>query len=118
MSNRILGVSLEDRSLDPISAEVWLTVRPEQLTPTTEVRGRLMGPSCPYATTVEIAYPLSPLRQPEQQEPGTIRCRAAIPEASLWDVQSPFLYAGPVELWQDGERADRVTVRHGLRRIY
>ena len=25
-------------------------------TPTTEVRGRLMGPSCPYATTVEIAY--------------------------------------------------------------
>lgn len=117
MTNRILNVSMEDRSLDPISAEVWVTVRLERLTPATEVRGKLMGPSCPYATTVEIAYPLTPLKRPEQQEPGTIRCRAVIPEASLWDLQSPFLYSGPVELWQDGERTGLVTVRHGLRRI-
>ena len=114
MTNRILAISLEDHTLDPMSAEVWLTVQPEHLTPTTEVRGRLMGPGCPYASTVEIAYALW---KRELQEPGTICGRVAIPEPSLWDVQSPFLYSGPVDLWQDGERVDRVTVKHGLRRF-
>ncbi len=116
MSNRIVEIHLENRSLDPVSAEVWVYVRPETLTPTTEVRGRLMGPSCPYSSTVEIAYPLRPLRQPEPPA-GMLRCRVAIPEASLWDVQSPFLYSGPVELWEDGTCVDRSVVRHGLRRV-
>src|SRR4051812_37705766 len=114
MSNRILGVRVENRSLDPVSAEVWIHVRPAELTPGTEVRGRLMGPSCPYSNTVEIAYPLRPLRA-EAQKPGKLSCRVVIPEASLWDTQSPFLYAGPVKLWQDGQLADRLPIRHGLR---
>jgi hypothetical protein len=117
MANRIVKVLLEDRSLDPVSAEVWITVYPETLPPKTELRGRLMGPSCPYATTVEIAYPLIALKRPEQQLAGALRCRVAIPEPSLWDLQSPFLYSGPVELWQDGKRADRVVARHGLRQL-
>jgi Glycosyl hydrolases family 2 len=117
MTNRIVKVLLEDRSLDPVSAEVWITVHPETLTPATELRGRLMGPSCPYASTVEIAYPLSPLKRSEQQLPGALRCRVVIPEPSLWDVQSPFLYSGPIELWQDGQRIDSVSVRHGLRKM-
>src|SRR6059058_4657055 len=117
MDNRILDVSVEDRSLDPVSAEVWVTVTPEHLTPTTEVRGRLTGPSCPYSSTVEIAYPLTPLRRPEDTLPGALRLRVVIPEPSFWDTQSPFLYAGPVELWQDGQRCDRIQVRHGLRRL-
>jgi hypothetical protein len=116
MDNRILHIRLEDRSLDPVSAEVWIEVTPQCITPTTEVRGRLMGPSCPYASTVEIAYPLTPLR-PEHLVPGVIRQRVVIPEASLWDTQAPHLYAGPVELWQDGRRCDRVEVRHGLRQL-
>src|SRR3982751_515934 len=105
MANRIVKVLLEDHSLDPMSAEVWITVYPETLTPKTELRGRLMGPNCPYASTVEIAYPLKPLMRSEQHPDGALRCRVAIPEPSLWDVQSPFLYSGPVELWQDGKRA-------------
>ncbi len=117
MDNRILDIQLEDRSLDPVSAEVWVNVTPERLTPTTEVRGRLMGPSCPYASTVEIAYPLTPLRRPEHLVPGVVRLRVVIPEASLWDTQAPHLYAGPVELWQDGRRCDRVEVRLGLRQL-
>src|SRR5437868_13397226 len=98
MTNCIVKLLLEDHSLDPMAAEVWLTVYPERLTPKTELRGRLMGPSCPYASTVEIAYPLSPLKLSEQQVAGALRCRVAIPEPSLWDLQSPFLYSGPVEL--------------------
>jgi hypothetical protein len=41
--------------------------------------------------------------------------RVVIPEPSLWDPISPFLYEGPIELWQDGQRCDSVQVRHGLR---
>ncbi len=41
--------------------------------------------------------------------------RVDIPEASLWEPESPFLYQGPIELWQDGRCCDRVTLSHGLR---
>jgi beta-galactosidase/beta-glucuronidase len=117
MVNCIVDVRLENRSVDPVSAEVRVTVRPEQLTATTQLGGRLMGPSCPYAATVEIAYPLLPLRPGEQSEPGTLGARVVIPEASLWDPQSPFLYGGPIELRQDGQRCDQTLVRHGLRQL-
>src|SRR5437868_6764586 len=113
MSNRILDVWLDNRSLDPISAEAAVLVRPERLTATAELRGKLMGPSCPYAATVEIAYPLLPPRRDEPPEEGTLRARIVIPEASLWDPQSPFLYTGPIELWQDGRCCDRAMVHHG-----
>jgi hypothetical protein len=72
-----------------------------------------MGPSCPYSSTVEVAYPLRPL--PDECE--ALACRVVIPEASLWEPESPFLYRGPVELWQDGVRCDRVTLSHGLRNL-
>jgi hypothetical protein len=117
MNNRILDVQLEDRSLDPVAAEIGITIRPKHLTPATEVRGRLMGPSCPYSSTVEIAYPLTALKRGDPAETEVLRSRVVIPEASLWDPQSPFLYAGPVELWQDGQCLDRMQVRHGLRKF-
>jgi beta-galactosidase/beta-glucuronidase len=117
IDNRILDLKLENRSLDPVAAEVTVIVRLERLTATTALRGKLMGPSCPYAATVEIAYPLLPQRRNEPQEEGSLRSRVVIPEASLWDPQSPFLYGGPIELWEDGQCVDRVTVRHGLRRL-
>lgn len=117
MDNRIVDVRIEDRSLDPVSAEVWVTVTPERLTPTTEVRGRFMGPSSPYASTVEVAYPLAPLRRPEHAVPGALRFRVVIPEASLWSPQAPYLYAGVIDLWQDGQRCDRVRLNHGLRQV-
>jgi hypothetical protein len=43
--------------------------------------------------------------------------RVIIPEPSLWDPETPFLYEGPVELWEDGQRCDQVQVRHGLRKL-
>src|SRR5262249_10780296 len=116
MNNRIRRVEVRDRSAVPAEAEVWVTVVPEQITPTTEVRGRLMGPRCPYASTVEIAYPLRPLPRLGVVGSGLVR-RLVIPEASLWDPESPFLYQGPVELWQDGRRCDQVAVSRGLRTI-
>src|SRR4051812_29444194 len=109
MSNRILAVTLTTHSSAPAQAEVRAQVQVERLTPTTELRGRLMGPRCSFASTIEVAYHFRPV--------DDTTLRAVIPEASLWDPVSPFLYEGPVELWQDGVRVDRALVRHGLRRF-
>jgi hypothetical protein len=118
MENRIRRIEVHDRSLDPVSAEVWISVLPEHLAATTEVRGRLMGPCCHYSSTVEVAYPLRPL--PLHQKPPVpsgLTVRAVIPEASLWEPQCPFLYYGPIELWQDGRCCHRVITCHGLRSL-
>jgi hypothetical protein len=114
MANRIREVRVVDRKLSPPEAELWIFVEAESVGPSTEVRGRLMGPSCPYANTVEAAYPLRPFPQlPEGFSPLTRR--VVIPEPSLWDPVSPFMYQGIVELWENGELCDRAAVRHGLR---
>jgi beta-galactosidase/beta-glucuronidase len=109
MSNRIVRVTLHDHSLVPASAELRVSVVAERLDAGTQLRGRLMGPRCRFATTVEIAYHLRPL--------DALTARVIIPEASLWEPETPHLYAGPIELWQDGARADVVEVTHGLRRL-
>jgi hypothetical protein len=118
MTNRIQSIRVIDGRLDPAEAEVWISIDPECLTTTTQARGRLMGPRCPYSTTVEVAYPLR--EQSREYEstgrPGLIM-RVIIPEASLWDPQSPFLYEGPVELWQGKERCDQAWISHGLRML-
>ncbi|HZV05773.1 MAG TPA: hypothetical protein VE999_11885 [Gemmataceae bacterium] len=118
MDNRIRQIIVRDYSLVPAQAEVWITVVPEQQTSTTEVHGRLMGPRCPYASTIEVAYPLRPL-SPSQKatEQSGLTVRVIIPEASLWEPQCPFLYQGPIELWQDGQRCERVSISHGLRSL-
>jgi hypothetical protein len=118
MDNRIRQILVRDRSLVPAQAEVWITVVPEQETATTEVRGRLMGPRCPYASTVEVAYPVRPLPPGQKlEEPCGLSVRVLIPEASLWEPQCPFLYQGPIELWQDGQCRDRLSLSHGLRSL-
>jgi hypothetical protein len=113
VSNRILSVSLRDATLVPAEAVVHVTVTPARIDAGTEVRGRLMGPRCRFASTIEVAYHLRKLTA----SADSVTLRAVIPEASFWDPQSPHLYGGPVELWQDGQRVETVTVRHGLRHL-
>jgi hypothetical protein len=116
MENRIRQLKVRNGQLIPARAEVWISVVPEHQTPTTEVRGRLMGPRCPYANTVEVAYPLRvPPPHHVPTEPSPLTMQVVIPEASLWEPESPFLYQGPIELWQDGRCCDRVILSHGLR---
>ena len=115
MSNRIRHIRVSHGPISPAQAEVRITVVPERQTPTTEVRGRLMGPRCPYASTIEVAYPLRlpPGGNPTAESLDLTR-HVIIPEPSFWDTESPFLYEGPVELWQDGQCCDQQIVRHGL----
>lgn len=111
--NRITQISVVDRSLSPAEAEVWVLADAEAVTPATELRGRLVGPTCPYSTTIEVAYPLRPLSKPGP--PPLLARRVNVPEPSFWDPVAPFLYHGVVELWQDGQCHDRRTFRHGFR---
>src|SRR3954464_13906698 len=107
MDNRILRVEVRDGSVVRAPPEVGVRADVERVTPTTELRGRLMGPRCRFASTIEVAYPLRPfVREPEGFAGPS--GRVVIPEASLWDPQCPFLYEGPVELWQDGKLCRRV----------
>jgi hypothetical protein len=116
MSNRILQVQVREHSLDPAQAELWIVVSTKQLTPATELRGRLAGPRCLYASTVEVGYPLRPFtRRPEGL--ADLAARVVIPEPSLWEPQCPFVYQGIVELWQDGARCDQAPIRRGLRHL-
>src|SRR5947209_11341595 len=118
MDNRIREVHIWDSRIEPVEAEVLLSVYPEHLRSSTQVRGRLNGPRCPYTTTVEVAYPLREhSRQYESEGEPRVLSRVLIPEPSLWDPQTPFLYEGPVELWQGGQMCQQVLIRHGLRRI-
>jgi hypothetical protein len=116
MDNRIRELEVRNGQLIPAQSEVWIRVLPERLTPTTELRGRLMGPRCAYAETVEIAYLLRP--PPRDQIPSgrdALHARVTIPEACFWEPESPFLYQGPIELWQDGQRCEQIVITHGLR---
>lgn len=118
MDNRIEQLMVTDMRLDPAEAEVWITVLPKILTSTTQVRGRLMGPRCPFATTVEVAYPLREHSRTYESE-GTpkITLRVIIPEANFWEPATPFLYEGPLELWQSSQRCEVVEIRHGIRSL-
>jgi hypothetical protein len=110
MSNRIQQVRVVHKRWDAAEAELWITVEPELQTPATEVRGRLLGPRCPGVSTVEIAYPLRPLPRSAETSPG-LTARVIIPDPVAWSREQPFVYEGPVELWQDGQKCDMVPVR-------
>jgi hypothetical protein len=110
MENRIRNVQITQRRWDASVAELRITVEPETMTPTTEVRGRLEGPRCPGVTTLEVAYILRPLPGPRKSESG-IAMRVVIPDPVAWEEASPYVYEGSVELWQDGRKCDERPIR-------
>jgi hypothetical protein len=114
MENRIRRTTVEVRRLSPAEAEVWVVAELVAVTPTTELRGRLVGPRCPGISTVEVPYPLRPPRE-RDGPPGTLTVRAVIPEPNLWTPATPFVYEGTLELWQDGERCDVATISAALK---
>jgi hypothetical protein len=74
-----------------------------------------MGPRCPYAATVEVAYPLRELEQNSGQGGATsILLRTVIPEPSMWDPESPFLYSGPLGIWQGDTLLEQQTMQLGF----
>jgi hypothetical protein len=113
MPHRIFSLETVTTRFDPVEAEVSIAVAPEEPGEGLTLRGRLNGPKSPYANTVEIAYYLKPL----PAEGDLLRARVIIPEANLWRPKTPFLYEGPIELWQGETCLDRQQVVHGLRHV-
>jgi hypothetical protein len=110
------GIDVWTHALSPVEAEVRALLRVSRQEPPWELRGRLTGPRCRYATTVEVAYPFRDLPC-GQNEPQAVSVRALIPEPSLWEPTCPFLYEGPLEVWQGNRFLHRRPIRHGLRTV-
>jgi hypothetical protein len=107
MTPRIGNVRVEPWRLGPAEAELWLAIEVEDDSGC-DVRGRWVGPRCALRSTVEVAYPL---------QPAAGGGRVVIPDPSLWEPASPFLYRGIIELWQGNRRVDRCTLEQGLRTL-
>ncbi|MFN4260868.1 MAG: hypothetical protein ACK4RK_16350 [Gemmataceae bacterium] len=112
MGQQLVSVRCENLSLNPTEAHIRIDTLVQVLGKNAELRGRLLGPRCRYASTVEVAYPM----RPYPGHPYTT-LRVIIPEPNLWEPATPFLYQGPLELWQNGEMIEMVRITHGLRTI-
>lgn len=110
MHNRIRDLVVVNHRLDPVETELHVHVLTETLTPTTEIKGRLTGPHCAFSSTIEIAYPMREIERSDH-----VVLRVVIPEPSWWEPETPLLYSGPLELWQDGTLCERVQISHGIR---
>jgi hypothetical protein len=73
-----------------------------------------VGPHCPGASTVEVAYALRPFPQLPEGVPPLSRC-VIIPEPSLWEPGQTYSYQAIVELWEGGRLCDRAQFEYGLR---
>jgi hypothetical protein len=112
--NKLRQVTAELRRLSTVDAEVWIIVHAEQISASTEIRGRLVGPRCPNISTIEVAYQLRAIPRHPAQIPPLSRC-VNIPDPSLWEPERPFLYHAVIELWQDGSLCDTAEFDYGLR---
>jgi hypothetical protein len=105
---------MEIRTLNPAEADVRFHVAVDRHDDRLSVKGRLVGPRCAYASTVEVAYPF---RDALPGEPNRLSTRAIIPEPNLWEPACPFLYEATLELFEDGSRIDVSTMTVGLRSV-
>jgi hypothetical protein len=118
MENRIQSVQIEVERLSPAEVELWFIVTTERVTATTAIRGRLMGPRCRYASTVEVAYPMRERSRRNDEDFGVgLTLRVVIPEPNFWEPEHPFFYEGPLELWQDGWRCDERWMSRSFRQL-
>jgi hypothetical protein len=115
-SNRLRWVQCYKVTVSPAEADVWFSAVVQRVTPGAEVRGRVVGPRCLFAKTVEVAAPLRSVRHREQEE-AVLIARTAFPQPGFWGLDIPLLYRVVVELWQDGQRCEVSGFDLGFRTI-
>ena len=93
--------------LDPTLAELHIEFA--GLPADVELRGRITGPRCPGASTIEVAYYLCQ----ERGSPSVYVVR--IPEPVCWSADRPCVYEGPVEFWRQGQRVGSMNLSVGIR---
>jgi hypothetical protein len=115
MRNQIRGISVYNRRLVPAEVELGITVLLEHFDSDTKLTGRLTGPHCRYTTTVQVPYPMRETLRRHEEDGPRVFLKVVIPEASFWEPAIPFLYEGPIELWEGSVRCDCVQICRGLR---
>jgi hypothetical protein len=114
MTPRIRDIRIVNHRLDPHETELRVFVTVETATPDTEARGRLVGPRSVKASTIEISYPLRLVDRNRDESQTTFELRVVIPEANWWSPEQPFVYEGPVDIWQDGKVVEQRAISHGI----
>lgn len=109
MQPTIREIQIVNHRFDPTETVLHVNVAIHNPAPNVQFRGRFNGPSCPFSTTIEIAYPLR-----ERARDEVITLSAVIPEPSWWDPESPFVYIGFVDLMREGVVAERVNFQHAI----
>jgi hypothetical protein len=112
---KITQLTVEQKRLSSAEAELWVFIHVEKIDATTMFRGSISGPYCLGVETVQILYPLKPIR-PEGYAENVLIGRIVIPEPNFWTTQMPFVYEGGVELWHEGKLADIKTIRAAFKK--
>jgi hypothetical protein len=114
--NQLNWVHVKRLSVSTEEVEVWLQVHAQKITSGTEVRGRIVGPRCLYAKTVESVAPLRSVvgRSGDQAE---LIARTSFAAPGFWEPRNPLLYRVVVELWQDEQRCGVSGFDLGFRTI-
>ena len=108
---KIQQLTIQQKRLSSVEAELWVIVHVERIDPSTEIRGCLVGPLCSSIETVQINYPIKPIPRPIEYADNILVGRVIIPEPNVWTPQTPFLYEGGVQLWHEGKCADNKPLR-------
>ena len=111
---KIDQLTIEQKRLSTAVAELWIVVHVERIDASTQIRGALVGPRCANAETVQLAYPLKCISSTGHAE-NILIAKVVIPEPNFWTTETPFVYEGKVELWQDGKQADFKPIRTAFR---
>ena len=102
--------TIEQKRLSTAEAELWVFVHVATVDLSTQLRGNLVGPRAPNVETVQIAYPFKPI-SPAGQAENILIGRVLIPDPNFWTTETPFVYEGKIELWQEGKLADAKPIR-------
>ncbi len=116
-ADRLTGIDLSTVALSGAEAELRIELRFDKPVGQVEFRGRLTGPHCHYASTVEIAYPFRPVPGAPKIAADAVVGRVVIPEPNLWTPSLPFHYEGVVELWAQGRSLAKLRISQGLRTL-
>jgi len=113
---KITQLTIQQKRLSFAEAELWVFVHVSEVDDGTEIRGSLCGPICASIKTIQIAYTLKPIKPPGFAA-NILIGRILIPEPNLWNIETPYIYEGNVELWNNGRLTDSRPIRVAFKGI-
>ncbi len=72
------------------------------------------GPAALMLRPSRLPIPCASSSEKDKASGRSILLRTVIPEPSMWDPESPFLYSGPLGIWQGDKLLEQQTVQVGF----